>query len=70
LTTTRHVRLEIDGNDLIAAGVPEGPQVGARLAVALRRKREGALAGRAQELRAALAGDPRPDHSDRRCTET
>jgi tRNA nucleotidyltransferase (CCA-adding enzyme) len=70
LTRARHVRLEIDGNDLIAAGVPEGPQVGARLAVALRRKREGALAGRAQELRAALDGEPHPDHSDRRCTET
>jgi tRNA nucleotidyltransferase (CCA-adding enzyme) len=60
LTRARHVRLEIDGNDLIDAGVPEGPEVGARLAVALRRKREGALAGRAQELRAALDGGTGP----------
>ena len=29
LDTQRHVRLEIDGNDLLAAGVPEGPEVGA-----------------------------------------
>jgi tRNA nucleotidyltransferase (CCA-adding enzyme) len=61
LTRARHVRLEIDGNDLIDAGVPEGPELGARLAVALRRKREGALTGRAQELAAALDGGPDPE---------
>ena len=28
----RHVRLEINGDDLLAAGVPEGPEIGARAA--------------------------------------
>jgi len=54
LDTQRHVRLEIDGHDLLAAGVPEGPEVGARLAAALARKRSGGASGREQELRAAL----------------
>jgi tRNA nucleotidyltransferase (CCA-adding enzyme) len=54
LETQRHVKLEIDGHDLIAAGMPEGPQIGARLAAALRAKREGAAEGHAAELRAAL----------------
>src|SRR5262249_8881159 len=31
----RHVALEINGDDLLAAGVPAGPEVGARLAAAL-----------------------------------
>ena len=63
LAGARHVTLEIDGNDLIAAGVPEGPEIGARLRVALQRKREGTATGREQELRAALehpSGEPRP----------
>jgi tRNA nucleotidyltransferase (CCA-adding enzyme) len=50
----RAVRLEIDGGDLIAAGVPEGPAVGRGLAEALRRKLDGELTGREQELKAAL----------------
>ena len=54
LDTQRHIRLEIDGNDLIAAGVPQGPEVGIRLAVALASKRDGGVDGREQELRAAL----------------
>jgi tRNA nucleotidyltransferase (CCA-adding enzyme) len=54
LERQRHVKLEIDGNDLIAAGVPQGPEVGIRLAVALARKRAGEVVGREQELRAAL----------------
>src|SRR5581483_7931672 len=54
LDTQRHVRLEIDSHDLLAAGVPEGPEVGARLAAALARKRSGGASGREQELRAAL----------------
>ncbi len=49
------VTLEIDGNDLIAAGVTEGPAVGQGLAEAKRRKLDGELAGREQELAAALA---------------
>jgi len=55
LTQWRHVALEIDGNDLIAAGIPEGPQLGARLAAVLARRLDGELApGRAAELAAAL----------------
>jgi tRNA nucleotidyltransferase (CCA-adding enzyme) len=51
----RHVALEIDGHDLIAAGIPEGPELGARLAVVLARRLDGELApGREAELAAAL----------------
>ncbi len=53
----RHVRLEISGDDLLAAGVPEGPQVGHRLRAALDRKLDGEIAGRDAELAAALAAD-------------
>jgi tRNA nucleotidyltransferase (CCA-adding enzyme) len=53
----RHVRLEIGGTDLLAAGVPEGPEVGRRLERALERKLDGELeGGREAELRAALEG--------------
>ena len=48
------VRLEIGGEDLLAAGVPEGPAVGRGLEAALRRKLDGEVAGREQELQAAL----------------
>jgi tRNA nucleotidyltransferase (CCA-adding enzyme) len=48
------VRLEISGEDLIAAGVPEGPRVGRGLAAALAAKLDGSVAGREDELRAAL----------------
>jgi len=48
------VRLEITGDDLIAAGVPEGPAVGRALEAALERKLDGELAGRDEELAAAL----------------
>lgn len=50
----RHVKLEIDGDDLIAAGVPQGPALGRGLAEALRRKLDGELTGREAELEAAL----------------
>jgi tRNA nucleotidyltransferase (CCA-adding enzyme) len=51
----RGVRLEINGEDLIAAGVPAGPEIGRGLAVALARKLDGELEdGREAELRAAL----------------
>ena len=49
------VRLEIDGEDLIAAGVAEGPALGRGLAAALRRKLDGEIEGREEELAAALA---------------
>lgn len=50
----RHVRLEIDGDDLRAAGVPQSPVVGRALAGTLARKLDGEVAGREQELRMAL----------------
>jgi tRNA nucleotidyltransferase (CCA-adding enzyme) len=49
------VELEIDGADLIAAGVPQGPALGRGLAAALRAKLDGEVVGREQELAAALA---------------
>ena len=54
------VRLEIDGSTLVEAGIPQGPAVGRGLAAALRGKLDGEIAGREQELEAALAaaGDP------------
>jgi tRNA nucleotidyltransferase (CCA-adding enzyme) len=56
LNEWRHVALEIDGDDLIEAGVPEGPAVGRGLAEALRLKLDGELAqGRAEELAVAVA---------------
>ena len=55
LATWRHVRLSITGEDLLAAGVPAGPEVGLRLASALRGRLDGEVAdGREAELRAAL----------------
>ncbi len=50
----RAVALEIDGDDLIAAGVPEGPALGRGLEAALRRKLDGEIGGREEELAAAL----------------
>ncbi|MGA2455299.1 MAG: hypothetical protein ABSG93_17440 [Solirubrobacteraceae bacterium] len=51
----RDVRLQINGDDLIAAGVPSGPEIGSRLTHALARKLDGELeAGRDAELQAAL----------------
>jgi len=55
LDELRHVRLQITGDDLLAAGIPEGPEVGARLQRALDRRLDGELAdGREAELAAAL----------------
>jgi tRNA nucleotidyltransferase (CCA-adding enzyme) len=55
LDDLRHVRLDIDGHDLLAAGIPEGPEIGARLQRALDRKLDGEVSGREEELAAALA---------------
>jgi tRNA nucleotidyltransferase (CCA-adding enzyme) len=55
LSEWRAVRLEISGRDLLEAGVPEGPAIGAGLGAALRAKLDGELDGREEELRAALA---------------
>jgi tRNA nucleotidyltransferase (CCA-adding enzyme) len=48
------VRLEIDGGDLLAAGVPEGPAVGRGLRAAWHAKLDGRAASREAELSAAL----------------
>ena len=49
----RSVRLEIDGDDLAALGLLESPRVGEVLAELRRRKLNGQLDGRAEELAAA-----------------
>jgi tRNA nucleotidyltransferase (CCA-adding enzyme) len=56
LEELRHVRLEIDGDDLLAAGVQAGPAVGAGLAAARAAKLDGRADGREAELAAALEG--------------
>jgi tRNA nucleotidyltransferase (CCA-adding enzyme) len=54
LSELRHVRLEIGGADLLAAGVPQGPAIGRGLKAALAAKRDGRISGREAELAAAL----------------
>jgi tRNA nucleotidyltransferase (CCA-adding enzyme) len=54
-TEWRHVGLEITGDDLIEAGVAEGPAIGRGLEAALSGKLDGELSGREQELGVALA---------------
>jgi tRNA nucleotidyltransferase (CCA-adding enzyme) len=53
-TVLSGVRLEIGGADLLAAGIPEGPAVGRALDETLRRKLDGLVQGRDDELRTAL----------------
>jgi len=67
LERLRHVRLEISGEDLLAAGQQPGPRIGAMLRAALAAKLEGRASGREQELAAALAwaGERRREGSDR-----
>lgn len=56
LEALRHVRLAITGGDLLAEGVPEGPEIGRRLRAALAARLDGeAPPGRSGELAAALA---------------
>jgi tRNA nucleotidyltransferase (CCA-adding enzyme) len=54
LAEWRGVALEIDGEDLMRAGIPEGPAVGRGLQAALRAKLDDEISGRGQELAAAL----------------
>jgi len=55
LEDTRHIALEITGEDLLAAGLPEGPEIGRRLEAVLEMRLDGRLAdGREAELQAAL----------------
>jgi tRNA nucleotidyltransferase (CCA-adding enzyme) len=58
LEELRHVRLEIGGDDLLAAGIPEGPDLGARLRRTLERKLDGEVSGREAELSVALEDGP------------
>lgn len=51
----RHVRTEISGEDLLAAGVPEGPNIGRALDAALAARLDGVAADRDAELRVALS---------------
>ena len=51
----RSVQLEITGDDLLAAGVPEGPALGRALDETLDRKLDGLVSGRDEELDSALA---------------
>jgi tRNA nucleotidyltransferase (CCA-adding enzyme) len=56
LERDRHVRLHVGGEDLIAAGVPRGPEVGRRLRAVRDRVLDGEVQpGRERELVAALA---------------
>ena len=54
LADLRDVHLDITGDDLRAAGVPEGPAIGRALDETLRLKLDGRLAGREDELSTAL----------------
>jgi tRNA nucleotidyltransferase (CCA-adding enzyme) len=56
----RHVKLEIDGEDVRGAGIREGPAVGAALDRALAARLDGEAVGREAELRAALASGEDP----------
>ncbi|MGN6257691.1 MAG: CCA tRNA nucleotidyltransferase [Solirubrobacterales bacterium] len=55
LTGWRKIKLEIDGDDLIDAGIEQGPAIGRGLRAARHQKLEGEIAGREEELAAALA---------------
>ncbi len=48
------VQLEIGGDDLLAAGVPEGPEIGLALREVLALKLDGSIGGRQDQLAAAL----------------
>jgi len=54
LTAWSKVKLEIDGNDLIEAGVPQGPAIGRGLRAARQKRLEGQIFSREQELVIAL----------------
>jgi len=54
LADLQGVQLEITGRDLVEAGVPESPALGRALELTLRKKLDGELSGREEELRYAL----------------
>ena len=55
MTAWRKIELEISGDDLIAAGVEQGPAIGRGLRAARNKKLEGEIDGREEELATALA---------------
>jgi tRNA nucleotidyltransferase (CCA-adding enzyme) len=55
LADLRGIRLEITGDDLIEAGVPQSPELGRALEETLRRKLDGKVSGREEELKLALS---------------
>ena len=65
LDELRHVVLEIDGNDLRAAGIPPGPAIGRGLRAALAAKLDGEVATRDEELAAALQAARAPEENTR-----
>jgi tRNA nucleotidyltransferase (CCA-adding enzyme) len=54
LDELRHVQLQIGGQDLLAAGIAPGPEIGRRLRRTLLRKLDGELLGSEEELASAL----------------
>jgi tRNA nucleotidyltransferase (CCA-adding enzyme) len=54
LADLRDVHLEITGDDLVAAGVPQSPAIGRALDETLHMKIDGRVSGREEELRTAL----------------
>jgi tRNA nucleotidyltransferase (CCA-adding enzyme) len=54
MSDLRGARLEVTGDDLVAAGIPESPAVGHALRETLRRKLDGEVSGRDDELALAL----------------
>jgi tRNA nucleotidyltransferase (CCA-adding enzyme) len=54
ISELRHVRLAIDGGDLIAAGIPQGEALGRALAAALRARLDGEAPDRETQLAVAL----------------
>jgi tRNA nucleotidyltransferase (CCA-adding enzyme) len=54
LSDLRGARLEVTGDDLVAAGVPQSPALGEALRETLRRKLDGEVSGREEELALAL----------------
>lgn len=55
VTDLSQVQLEISGDDLVEAGVPPGPAIGAALDGTLNAKLDGIINGRDEELNTALA---------------
>ncbi len=58
LDDLRHVTLQIDGNDLLAAGVAEGPEIGTRLQRTLDRVLDGEVVSTRDAQLAAALQDP------------